>query len=266
MTQLRQAGEQSLAKILDKGQVTRLKQIQLQLGGPWVVLREDMVEKLNLSEEQVESLTEIRDGQRQKSREVQKSGREAMQAAMAKIDPAFANFGGGRNAGGRGNGGNGGNGGGNAGNGGNGGNGNQGNRQRPDPEAFRKVMESPEVKAQMEAQRDQAKVIEDESYAIVMKNLYPRQRTTLKKMVGAPFDRSLMGNPFGRGPGGPRGQAATKNGAAPGKAAAVAKSGDDDEEAAPAATTKTPTAAKPKPSTTTTQKQSLRSLRGSSDD
>ena len=68
MTQLRYSAEQSLGKILDKKQVGRLKQIQLQLdpAGPWVVLREDMIEKLNMTEEQVAQLNEIRDGQRQK--------------------------------------------------------------------------------------------------------------------------------------------------------------------------------------------------------
>ena len=66
MTQLRNSAEQSLGKILDKGQVVRLKQIQVQLQGPWVVLQADMIEKLNMTEEQVEQLTEMRDGQRQK--------------------------------------------------------------------------------------------------------------------------------------------------------------------------------------------------------
>ena len=63
-TQLRTSAEASLGKILDKKQVLRLKQIQLQLdpAGPWIVLREDMIEKLNLTEEQVAQLTRCATG------------------------------------------------------------------------------------------------------------------------------------------------------------------------------------------------------------
>ena len=117
MSQLRLSAESSLGKILDKGQVSRLKQIQLQLEGPWVVLREDMIEKLNLTEEQVEMLTEIRDGQRQKQREMQKTNREAFDAVMKQVNPDFNGFGRG-NRGNRGGGGAGGAGGGGAGGGG----------------------------------------------------------------------------------------------------------------------------------------------------
>ena len=202
-----------------------------------------MIEKLNMTEEQVEMLTEIRNGQRQKQRELQKTNREAFDAVMKKANPDFAGFGGRGNRG-------------NRGNGGtvataamagtmaagtverrrSGQNGNQGNRPQFDPAAlqkmredFQKMMDNPEVKAQREKQQAADKAVEDESYAIVMKNLYPRQRATLKKMVGAPFDRSVMGGMFGR----PPGAATAKNGAAAGKTA-VAKTGseDDDEEAA----------------------------------
>jgi hypothetical protein len=129
-------------------------------------------------------------------------------------------------------------------------------------EDFQKMMENPEVKAQRDKQQAQDKVFEDESYAIVMKNLYPRQRATLKKMVGVPFDRSVMGGGmFGRGPGG----ATTKTGTTAGKTAA-AKSGseDDDEEASPApAKTQAPAKAK---AGSATRKKSLRELRSGSDD
>jgi hypothetical protein len=273
-TQLRLSAEGSLGKILDKRQVTRLKQIQLQLdpSGAFVVLREDMVEKLNLSEEQVQQLTEIRDGQRQKSRELQKAGRPAFEAAMRQINPDFANVAGfgGRNGGGnRGNRGNGGNGA-NGGNAGNNGNGNQGNRPQFDRAAFQKAMESvrdnPEVKAEREKMRDQTKKVDDESYAIVLKNLYPRQRATLKNMVGAPFDRSLMGNPFDRFGGGP-GQAAAKNGAAKGKGAVAKPASDDDEEESAASTTaKTPAPAKAKAAAAPKKQSSLRALRGGGSD
>jgi hypothetical protein len=262
MSQLRLSAESSLGKILDKGQVGRLKQVQLQLEGPWVVLRDDMVEKLNMTEEQVTLLTEIRDGRRQQQRELQKANREAFDAVMKQANPDFNGFGGRGNRGNRGNGGNGGNNGGAQ-------KGNQGNRPQFDPAAmqkmredFQKMMDIPEVKAQREKQQAADKAFEEESYAVVMKNLYPRQRATLKKMVGAPFDRSVMGGMFGRGPGG----ATAKNGAAAGKTA-VAKAGtgdDDDDEAAPAPAKKTQAPAKAAGGAT--RKKSLRELRSGSDD
>ena len=53
MNELRQTAESSLGKILDRAQVTRLKQIELQLPGPEVVLREDMMEKLGIDDVQM---------------------------------------------------------------------------------------------------------------------------------------------------------------------------------------------------------------------
>ena len=52
-----------------------------------------MIEKLNMTEEQVEMLTEIRDGQRQKRRELRKNNRDAMDAVMKKANPDFTGFG-----------------------------------------------------------------------------------------------------------------------------------------------------------------------------
>jgi Spy/CpxP family protein refolding chaperone len=272
-TQLRLSAEQGLGKILDKKQATRLKQIQLQLDpqGPWIVLRDDISEKLNLSEEQVAMLTEIRDGQRQKERELRKTNRETMDAVMKKASPDFVGF----NRGNRGNRGNNGNNG-NAANNGGGQNGNQGNRQPFDPAAFQKareemqkIMEIPEVKDAREKQRESEKSIENESYSLITKNLYPRQRTTLKNMVGPPFDRSVMGvgGPFGGRFGG-GGAAAAKNETAKGKTAtAVAKktNADDDDEQ-PAATTTAKPAAKAKAAATAPRRKSLRELRNGSDD
>jgi hypothetical protein len=281
--QLRLSAEQSLGKILDKGQVGRLKQIQLQLDGPWVVLRDDMVEKLNMTEEQVQMLTELRTGQNQKQRELRKAGRDAFDAAMKQANPDFQGFGGRGNRGGnRGNGANnnggqggnnnggqGGNNNGGQGGGGAGQNGNQGGRPPIDPaafqrmqEEFRAAMDKPEVKAQREKQQEAEKSLEDETYALISKNLYPRQRATLKKMVGAPFDRSVMGGPFaGRFGGG----AVAKNGTTKGQTAAKSNS-EDDEDEKPAATAKPAAPAKAKASAPAPRKNSLRALRGEDDE
>ncbi len=62
MNQLQQVAEQSLVKIIGTPAYGRLKQIQLQLQGPSALLQPEMIEKLNLSEEQVEQLQELMTG------------------------------------------------------------------------------------------------------------------------------------------------------------------------------------------------------------
>ena len=136
MNELRQSAEASLGKILDKGQVARLKQIDLQRAGPDVIFRPDVSEKLNIDEAQVELLNEVRGGRREAQQETRRARGEMMKAAFQSIAPAQDN--GGQNGG--------------NGAGGNGGNGQNGNRRRGfDPamrEAMQKYMERPEIKAQ----------------------------------------------------------------------------------------------------------------------
>jgi Spy/CpxP family protein refolding chaperone len=256
MDQLQQTGEQSLTKILDKGQYNRLRQVQLQLAGPGVVLREDMVEKLNISDEQIEQLKGFRDEHRQTQREIGKQQREFMKAVFQKANP-----------GGQGNNGQADDNGGNDGNGGNGGNrGNRGNRPRFDPEVMKKVFESPEVKAQMEQNKAQGEKLDGQYALAINKVLYPRQRAALKKMLGAPFDRSKMFAAWGGLPGGNR--AAAKNGTASKSAGATAKpNSDDDEEESTSA--KAPAKSKalvPAKPSTSPRRKSLRELRGGSSD
>ena len=258
MDELTQSAESSLAKILDKSQVIRLKQIQLQLQGPGVVLREDMMEKLGIDESQIQMLQEIRSDHRDAQRENGRARRDIMQAVFAKATPSQNN---GQNADDAANGGNGGN---NA--NGNGRNGGRGNRGRPDPEVMKKVMADPQVQAQMEQMRAQDDKLENQFTVAINKILTPRQRALYKKMLGPPFDRSKMG---GGGPwGGTRGNTATaKGGAAAGKTTtttAKADSDDEADEATPAAKPAAPAPAKTK-ATTAPRRKSLRELRGSSD-
>ena len=217
-----------------------MKQIQFQLQGPWVVLQPDVAEKLNLTEEQVEQLRELRSGQNQRGREVRKSSQEQFNAVVKQVNPDFTGFGRGNRGGGNG-GGQGGQGGGNNGGGNNGGGNNGGGRQGRQQmtpaerlkmqEDMRILFENPDVQKAREKQQAATKAVEDESYALIMKALYPRQRATLKAMAGLPFDRSVMGGPFAGRFGGPPGGATAKN------AAAKKKSSSDDDEDAPAATT-----------------------------
>ncbi len=259
MNGLRQASESSLAKILDKSQVTRLKQISLQLEGTPAVLCQiethphgDMVDKLQIDEAQYSMIQEAMSENRNAERVTRKTRGEVFKNAFARLTPVGAN-------GGQSNGGNGGGGGGNNGNGNNGRNGGgRGGRGNFDPEAMKKVMESPEVKAQMEEIQSQEEKLTAQLTNAIFKILSPRQRTTFKKMLGAPFDRSKM---FTGGPWGGRGGAAGKNQATTSKAAAA--SNDDDDDDAPKANPSTTAApAKAKPSASTAKKKSLRELRG----
>jgi hypothetical protein len=256
MTELRQSAETSLARILDKGQVTRLKQIQLQLEGPGVVLREDMMEKLGIDEAQVAMMQEIMTENRTLQRETRRSRGDIMKTAFAQINRNQGNNG--QAAGNDANDGNG-RAGANNGNGNNGRNGGgRGGRGNFDPEAMRKVMEEPQIKAQMDQIQSQEQKLSTQLAAAVNKTLTPRQRTLFKKMLGPPFDRSQMGRggPWGgRGGAGP-GNAATTKGAA----AAKAKTSDDDDDETPkaAATTAAPAKAK----AAAPKRKSLREQRG----
>ena len=101
--QLRQSAEQSLGKILDRKQVSRVKQIQFQLQGPWVVLQPDVAEKLNLTEEQVEQLRELRSGQNQRAaRGSEELATEQFNAVVKQVNPDFTGFGRGNRGGGNG--------------------------------------------------------------------------------------------------------------------------------------------------------------------
>ena len=252
MNELRQSAETSLGRILDKGQVTRLKQIQLQLEGPNVVLREDMMEKLGIDEAQVEMIREVQGQNRNLQRESGRARRDIMKTAFAKMNPTPRNNG--QDGGDVANGGGGGNNGNNGRNGGG-----RGGRGNFDPEAMRKVMDEPQIKAQMEQIQGQEQKLAAQFATAVNKVLTPRQRTMFKKMLGPPFDRSQMGRggPWGGRGGVGAGNPATAKGAAAAKAKA-SDDGDDDETPKAKAATAAPTKAKP----AAAKRKSLRELRG----
>ena len=234
--ELTQNAEAAVAKILDKTQVTRLKQIQLQLAGPNALLRDDMIEKLNMTDEQVEQIRELSNEQRQANRAVQKNQGEFFRKMMP---PRQDNGQDGDNAQAK----------------------NQrGGRGGFDPEAMKKAMDDPANKKQMEEfQEERSKIESQFSATVYNKVLYPRQRTSYKKMLGAPFDRSKMG---GGGPGwfmpgarnGAGNAAAAKKDASPADATTSAKDGAEDSA----------TTSKAAPATAQPKRKSLRDLRGSS--
>ncbi len=239
MNQLRLDTEKALARILDKSQMTRLRQVALQLDMPNAIFREDMIAKLAINDDQLVSLQELRTQQRQMQGELRKADRQIRTAALSQLTPLPRD--------------------GNAGNGG--GNANRKNQPRYDPEAVKKAMSDPDVQAKIDASRAQQQKLDSQYAAAINKALYPKQRAVLKKMLGTPFDRSKMGFP-GFGPGG-RNQAARNNGATNAKGAAAKPKSDDDDEESASSTTPTPAKAK---SNAAPKRKSLRDLRGGDDD
>jgi hypothetical protein len=258
MNELRQSAEGSLGRILDKGQVGRLKQIDLQRQGPDVIFRPDMIEKLAIDEVQIEMLNEVRSGRREAQQVTRRARGALMKTAFENISQGQPNNG--QN-------------GGNDQNGGNGQNGNRRNRgfdpaQRA---ALEKYMERPEVKAQDDQLKSQEVKITGQYTTAINKVLTARQRALFKKMLGVPFDLAQLGggNPWGgRGGNRPGNQAsakdASKTGAPTATATAKAGASDDDDDAAPTkATIAAPTT---KAKAAAAKRKSLRESRGASSD
>jgi hypothetical protein len=278
MQQLQHESESALASTLDKYQVKRLKEIQLQVQGPGAVLREDVAERLEINEEQHAEIQAVLNDANTARREIMQKNFQFMRtlvpnqpaggnppAAGAQPDanaPAAAAAGGaqaGQN--------------GQAGQGGRGGRGARGangqnNRGGFNREAFQKAMEQPEVKAKVEEartelQKEQAQ-LRDREYAMVFKAMDRRQVATFKKMLGKPFDvDSMMAGMFRGGPGGPGGPGGRRNGAngnaGQTKAAAKADTAKTTPAASADSSAATTTTTKP---TTTPRRQSLRERRG----
>jgi hypothetical protein len=262
MEELQHESERDLTRALDKNQFQRLKQIQLQVEGPFAVLRPEIAERLELSEEQVAQIQEIQNESNQARREAFTANREIF-AGFRKNqggggNPAAADTNGDQAQNANPQAGNGNpqtaNGRGRNGRSGNaaGGRGGPGGRGRFDPEAMRKYMEQPEVKTKMDQMRKQQDLIRDQSYAQVYKVLDRRQTSAFKKMLGKPFDVDSLMAGFFRGPGQRNGQ-----GAGPSQKNETAK--DDTAKAGESSkSSSTPTSK----SATAPRRQSLRERRG----
>ena len=201
--------------------------------GPFAVLRPDVAEKLELGEEQVAQIQEIQNESNQARRQAMAAGRKIF-AGFRKnqqgnnnqpaANPADPNAPAGQAQNGN-----------NAGQrrramatataaGGMAGGGNgtrrsaaepgrqggPGGRGNFDPEAMRKYMEQPEVKAKMEEMRKQQDQIRDQSYAQVYKVLDRRQSSPSRRCSASPSTSTRSRTGFFRGPGqrGPGGGAA----------------------------------------------------------
>jgi len=282
MQQLQQQFESALASTLDKKQVTRLKEIQLQVQGPAAVLREDVAERLEINEDQHAEIQTILNEANSTRRQIMQKNFQFMRtlvpnqpaggnppAANGQPDanaPAAAAAGGAQGgqpgqAGQPGQGGRGGR-------GGRGGANGQNNRGGFNFQALQKAIEEqPEVKAKVdeartEVQKEQAQ-LRDREYAMVFKAMDRRQVATFKKMLGKPFDvDSMMAGMFRGGPGGPGGPGGRRNGANgnAGQTKAAAKA--DTAKSTPAASADSSAASTTTKSATTPRRQSLRERRG----
>ncbi len=271
--ELQQESEGNLAKVLDKNQVKRLKEIQLQVEGPAAVIREDVAEKLEINEEQHAEIQTILNEANTARRQIMQKNYQLIRSLMpnqpaggnpptadgqpdpnaaADADADAAATAGGAQGGQAGQPGQGGRGG----RGGRGGANGQ-NRPRVDPEVMQKIMEQPEAKAKMEETRKEQQQLRDREYAMVYKAMDRRQVSVFKKMLGKPFDvESVMGGGFMRG--GPGGRRNGANGNA-NQTTAAAKA--DTAKTTPAANADSIAASTTKPATTP-RRQSLRERRG----
>ncbi len=243
--ELTQNSEQTLARILDRGQATRLRQIKLQMDGVNALTRPDMIEKLNLDEDQVVQIRELLGQSRQAQFENGRVFFDMMRSAFPPND---------RQNGGPGGGGPGGPG------GPGGGPGGPGGPNFRDPafrEAMDKFMEKPEVKAKMDEMRTQGAKLESQLAAAVNRVLGKRQASMYKAMLGAPFDLTQVRFGPGQGPGNRPGNGNRTDQA---KTAGMAKeSGSDEDEAL---TTKTAPKAKGSDAGAKSKRKSLRERRG----
>ena len=196
--------EQALASILDRGQYRRLKQIQLQVEGISALTRPDMIEDLNLHDDQVEEIRELRDQSVQVQRESGRVMFDMMRTAFPKPanngpnpgGPVAPNF-----------------------------------RDPATQEAMRAFMAKPEVRAKMREMHDQNTKIQGDVLAVAVNRvLGRRQAAAYKKMLGAPLDLSQPRGGPGRGPGNrPPGE--NQSGRANAADRAKASDSDDDEAA-----------------------------------
>lgn len=187
MDSLQRETDQALAKILDKDQMTRLRQIQLQSEGPFAILtNEELAKKLGVTGEQFAEIRDVQGKVNEKRMQDMQQRRGVFQAAMESMRqqaaPAAGDQPGGQ-AGDQPDARRGGRGGGNF-----------------DREAFRKAMEQPEVKAALDQLQQHEQSLREQSYARVFKALDRRQSSTYKKMLGEPFDVNGMMRAMFAGP------------------------------------------------------------------
>jgi len=239
MQKLRKDEESALAKILDAKQMKRVREIGLQMEGPFAILHnQELAQKLGVTEEQYAEIQDVEQQANEKGRAIGQQMRTVMEKVRASMPQPPQNENQDDNG--------------------------RGRRGNFDREAFRKAMEDPEVKAATDKIGQQQAALRDQNFSRVFKALDRGQSSKYKQMLGDKFDTEGMirgmfaGGPPG-GPGGPAApNAAPATPAAPANAPAAAAAAAP----APAAATAKPAAAAPKAASTPARGGSLRERRG----
>lgn len=170
MEALHAQADKVFGKILNKTQMARLGQIDLQRQGPMAVFRPDIAKKLNIDEEQMEQMQQVQN----ESMEQMKESFQARRQAMNAFRPQDG--------------------------------GDQGQDRTAQREAMKKAMETPEAKAQIEQFRKQGEDLQNQTIKAIGRVLTKKQKENFNKLRGKPFDLTKLegpGGPGGRGPGGP---------------------------------------------------------------
>lgn len=252
MDNLERQTDQALAKILKKEQMTRLRQIKLQMEGPFAVLSNaELAQLLVITPEQNVRLRDVQARDRQMRgqlgqgrRAIFESIREGMQANAAPGGQAQPNAQ----------------------------QGDRGGRGNFDREAFRKVMQQPEIQAQFDKIQEQEDTLRDRAYAGVFKELDRRQASTYKKLLGEPFDTNALRRGFFNGDSDDDDDQADERSAeeteeeAATRAKTLVDDADADADDAPAAKAEAkpaPTTSAPAPSNRPTSLRERRGLGGS---
>lgn len=178
MQGIQRQSDQALAKILDKEQMTRLREIQLQMEGPFAVINNrELSQRLSITPEQNVRIRDVQTQDRQRRGQTMQQRRAIFESIRNSAQP---------NAGAQ-----------------------QPNAQTEgrggwanfDREAFREAMQRPEVQAQLDQLQEREANFRQLAYAGVFKELDRRQSSTYRKMLGEPFDTTaMMRSFFDRGP------------------------------------------------------------------
>jgi hypothetical protein len=182
---LKDETEGILRKILNKpGQYARVQQIDLQEAGPLVVARPDVSKALNLSPAQIDQVQAVIAALQQGQDQIGEQRRQFFDSM--RQSGGFGGPGGGGPGGRRGN---------------NNNNNNQGQPQQPQLTDAEQQARRLQFQQAMEQMNTQSTSIKDQAVAKIGTILTKNQKANFNKMLGKPFDLSLLND--GRGPDNP---------------------------------------------------------------
>ncbi|QEH33678.1 hypothetical protein OJF2_21840 [Aquisphaera giovannonii] len=231
---MEQEADRAVARVLNKEQMKRLREIRLQADGAASVLRDDVAQNIELDPEQAGQIQQVLRETGQKKREVERLASQSLRGIAPQS--GGSNRGGGRR-----------------------GQGQSNAPAPPDDASLQKALEKPDVKAKVQEAKKALTQVRDREYSQVFKSLDRRQVSSFKKLLGKPFDVDAMSNPLFRA----LAQANAKSQESKDKAKPATKSGSSKDGADDAAADSGASSDDPKkPATTRRPSPSQRSRRG----